>query len=38
VGEGGGRVAKGGDRGNWGEKTQTLYAHMNKKKERVVRH
>jgi hypothetical protein len=31
--EGGGGVGKGGDWGKRGEITQTLYAHMNKKKE-----
>jgi hypothetical protein len=33
-GEGGGWVGKGGGRGKEGEMTQTLYAHMNKRKKK----
>jgi hypothetical protein len=36
-GEGGGGEDKGGDRGKGGEMTQTLYAHMNKRKIKKVK-
>jgi hypothetical protein len=34
-GEGGDGIGKGGGGKKWGEMTQTLYAHMNKRKTRI---
>jgi hypothetical protein len=37
-GKGGGGVCKGGGRGEGGEMTQTVYAHMNKRKKNKLSH